>query len=186
MKSNRFKVIDLYKFIACFLVVVHHTKPFHNINLTWEFYQICVSHTAVPFFFCISSFFFWYKSQDIRKYVNRLLTLYLAWFVLELPLSIYIHFIQSNHSITVNILRYINEILFNNGIKIGWYIMASIQSMILVYFLSKKLNNKGLFLVGCGFYAISLKYSFYEGVISSSLIDKILSPFSYVLQEFQG
>jgi len=60
--------------------------------------------------------------------------------------------------------------------------MAAIQSMLLVYFLSKRINNRGLLLVGCGFYTISLFRSFYQGFIENSLIDIVLSPLSYILQ----
>lgn len=148
--SKSYNSIDLFKFIAAILVVAIHTHPFGE-NPDVDYYFTCFCRIAVPFFFITTSFFFFRKAKpDIKAYTKRLSILYLLWFIIELPLVYYRFFVAFDHPLPIQILNLFRSLFFSNTWAASWYIMASIIAVNIVYFLSRKINNKNLLLLAGG------------------------------------
>jgi serine/alanine racemase len=164
--------IDLFKFFAALLVVALHTRPF-IFSEDFDYYVTCFCRIAVPFFFVTTSFFFFLKENpDIKKYTKRLSILYIAWFIIELPFVYQRFFVDYDHPLPRQILNFTRSLIFNNTWYASWFIMACIISVNIIYYLSKRLNNTQLFLLGVGTYAISLLCSSYYGAFDLLLSDR--------------
>ena len=170
-----YNTIDLVKFLAAFLVVAIHTRPFYTYTVI-DYYFTCLCRVAVPFFFISTSFFFFSKeTPDIKKYTKRLLTLYLVWFVIEIPFVYHRFFIAYDQPLSLQILNFFRCLVFNNTWYASWYIMACIIGVNIIYWLSRKLNNEWLLAIGITGYIVSLLCSSYSGVFDLYLPEKILN-----------
>lgn len=162
-----YPLADIAKFTAAILVVIIHTHPFDGIEL--DYYVTCLCRIAVPFFFCISSFFFWQKKTNITKYIRRMGTLYLVWFLIELPL-IYNRFFMTDQSVTKELLIFVKHLLFQNTFGASWYITASVQATAILWFLDKKKISKTIiWITAIGFYLLSCMSSMYYGTIEGTM-----------------
>ena len=85
VKTEVYTSIDLFKFIAAALVVCIHTRPFYAYPTLDLFWTRVICQIAVPFFFCFSSYIFFKRGKSIRDYIKRMLSLYLVWFIIEIP-----------------------------------------------------------------------------------------------------
>lgn len=171
MKPNKkeYKAIDVCKFIASFLVVALHTKPFAE-NAEIDYYFTCFCRIAVPFIFITTSFFFFNKEKpDIKRYTKRLSILYILWFIIELPFVYNRFFVIYDKVLPLQIINFIRSFIFNNTWFASWFIMACIISVNMVFYLSKKLKNYQLLFVGVVAYLFSLSCSGYYGVVDSLL-----------------
>lgn len=168
-----YESIDLFKFMAAILVVAIHSKPFaydDDIN----YYFTCFCRIAVPYFFICSSFLFFSKEKpDIKKYSKRLISLYIAWFIIEFPFVYKRFFVDYDHPFFSQMLNVFRSLVFNNTWYASWFIMACIISTNIVYYLSHRLNNKQLLLLGWGGYFFSLLCSSYSGMLDLLLDDNI-------------
>lgn len=160
---GQIKAIDLAKFLAAILVVAIHTHPFDGMDV--DYYFTCFCRIAVPFFFVVSSYFFWRKpDKSIRSYTKRLCTIYLVWFLIELPIVYHRFFVDFEYSLPLQILNFFRSLIFSNTFYASWYLMASIIAMNMVWWLSKKLNNKQLLVLAGGGYVLSLISAGYYGI----------------------
>ena len=167
-KQEIYSSIDFSKFVAALLVVAIHTHPFSGMDADYYFTSLC--RIAVPFFFVTTSFFFFRKANpNIKAYTKRLLILYGLWFIIELPLVYHRLFVNFDHSLIVQILNCIRCVLLSNTWGASWFIMACVISVNIVYFLSKKIDNYKLLIVGVLFYVMSLIGSSYSGIIDTFL-----------------
>ena len=85
---KKYDSIDIAKFLGSILIFTMHLKPALAVQIS--------ARWAVPFFFICSSYFLFRKSKNktvdretIRKYIHRILTLYLVWFIFNIPSIIY-------------------------------------------------------------------------------------------------
>lgn len=145
INHKNYNSIDLAKFMAAVLVVAIHTRLFTNYYLT------CILRTAVPFFFVATGFFFFLKEKpDIIRYTKRLATLYLLWFIIEIPFVYHRFFVAYDHPLPLQILNFFRSLLLSNTWYASWFIMACIISVNIIYYLSHRLNNRQLLLIGWG------------------------------------
>ena len=165
--SKNYDAVDVFKFIAALLVVALHTRPFHPLE-GWNYYFSCLCRIAVPFFFIFSSFIFYKKEKRIEDYVKRMLILYGCWFVIESPLIIRNFFIIPNRPFSEELLLFLRGLFINSTFPASWFITASWQGMLIVFLLSKKINWKGLFVLGFLCYISSLPGTMYYGLISGT------------------
>lgn len=171
--QKTFCSIDLFKFLAALLVVVIHTRPFYS-NVVIDYYVISFCRVAVPFFFIATSFFFFSKEQpDIKKYTKRLAFLYIAWFIIELPFVYQRFFVDFDKSLPLQILNLLRCIVFSNTWYASWFIMASILSVNIIYWLSHKLKNRQLLVLSVLGYLISLACSSYNGAVDLLLNERM-------------
>ena len=160
---KNYSSVDLFKFFAAFLVVCIHTRPFYQ-NADADYFYTCFCRNAVPFFFCFSSFIFFKKNVSISTYVKRMLVLYFAWFLIELPF-IYLRFFY-NQPFTIASLKFTRGLLIHNTFYASWYITASWQAMLIVWYLSKK-SSVLLYTIGLLFFLMTLLDSMYSGILTN-------------------
>lgn len=145
-----YRSVDVFKFVAAILVVAIHSKPF-IFSTDLDYYFTCLCRTAVPFFFVSTGYFFFLKEKpNIRKYTRRLSTLYVLWFVIELPFVWQRFFAGNDHSVLLLMFNFLRCLIFSNTWYASWFIMACIISVNIIFFLSKRLSNKHLLLLSEG------------------------------------
>lgn len=165
--------IDLFKFIASILVVVIHTRPFYS-DADVNYYVTSFCRIAVPFFFIATSFFFFSKENpDIKRYTKRLLDLYIIWFFIEIPIVYKRFFVDYDNSFPFQIINLIRSLIFGNTWRASWFIMACILSVNAIYWLSKKMNNLKLLIVGTLGYLLALACSSYNNVLDLYINDNM-------------
>lgn len=139
--------IDLAKLICAILVIAIHSTPFG----TSDFYSIpnyvikdYISRIAVPFFFVSSGFFFFqnYKYDDndvekVKKYVFRLLFLYIIWCLIYIPFRID-YIINNPNGQLLGPLLYIKVCIFDGGYIHLWYLRSLAVSIMIISFLLRK------------------------------------------------
>lgn len=168
MERKIFDSVDYFKFFAAYLVVAIHTHPFAGTPA--DFLFTCLCRIAVPFFFVANSFFFFsHESPNIKKYNKRLITIYILWFMIELPLVYYRFFIEFNHPLPLQLLFFLRSLFFSNTFGASWFLTACIISVNLVYWLSKKTNIFVILLLSLFAFSLSLSSSYYYGLIDNYL-----------------
>ena len=160
---------DVLKYMLSILIVATHTSLFDG-------YITPLVRLAVPAFFMISGYFFFTKIKNcndkaqqnayLKKSVRQNLKLYFFWFVVLLPLTLYI---RGYHTmgITKGLLHLVRDFLFGSTFQSSWYITALITGFAIVLFLSRRLPQWALVLIGTVCYIPSLLSSNYEFIVDS-------------------
>lgn len=170
--KKTYNSIDLAKFFAAILVVAIHSRPFAGNELA-DYFFTSFLRIAVPFFFVATGFFFFLKEKpDIRRYTERLASLYVLWFIIEIYFVYQRFFVDYDHSLPIQLFNFFRSLLFSNTWYASWFIMACIIAVNIIYYLSRKLNNWWLLLVGFGAYLISLFCSSYSRVLDLILNER--------------
>ena len=166
-KKNN-SVFDITKYFLSIMVVAIHCNLSPEILYPWL-------RLAVPLFFLISSFFLFKKigkatseekNSIVWNYIKRNAILYLFWFVVLLPLAIH-----QQHDIWIDehnifcILRFIRSLLFSSTFPASWYISSTITATVVVFYLSKKLNNAILLIISGACYFLACVSSSYPFVV---------------------
>ncbi|MBR6047964.1 MAG: acyltransferase family protein [Bacteroidaceae bacterium] len=166
----QYKSIDIAKFIASLLVIAIHSKPLNGLG--YEIIINVIARCAVPFFFIIGSFFFFSKSPDkktLKKYIIRIAKLYVIWFVIDIPLT-YVNRFHNDQYFVENIYKLIRSFFISSTFSGSWYLTASIEGTILVYLLSKRLNNILIFLFCFILYILSVMFTFYSSFLPNDIV----------------
>ncbi|MBR6053813.1 MAG: acyltransferase [Bacteroidales bacterium] len=162
-----FAALDAGKFIAALLVLTLHVHPLAS-NPDGDYWLTCLCRIAVPFFFVTSSFLFFKRGGDIRKYVSRILILYAVWFVIESPLIIHDFFLDSDESLPRKLLLFGRGLFINSTFPASWFLTASWQGMLLVWWLSRKLSRKWLVIIGLVCFLSTLPETMWYGLIAGT------------------
>ena len=187
--ATNFDAIDLFKFIASLLIFSMHFKAlndFENAGFELEL----TARWGVPFFFISSAFFLFRKTENgiiskevLAKYVRRLLKLYLFWFVINLPYTLYTH-----KSTLIHIREwpvFLKNAVLSSTFLGSWFLVSCIFSAWLVYQLSKKLKTRAVMFVLLPLYLLSVLSSAYGGMVPSG-IRSALSFLRFPLNIFNG
>ena len=161
---------DVLKYAMSMLIVATHTSFL-------EGYITPLVRLAVPAFFMISGYFFFSKvntydsmSQKVtylKKSIKHNMKLYLFWFVVLSPLTLYVRGYHTMGLVS-GVLHLIRDFMFGSTFQSSWYIMALIIGFALVLFLSQKLPQWALVVIGVICYIPSLLSSNYEFILASS------------------
>lgn len=161
---------DVLKFVLSILIVATHTSFL-------EGYITPLVRLAVPAFFMISGYFFFGRinsfddrkkqNEYLKKSVKHNLKLYLFWFILLLPLTLYV---RKYHTMGIfaGLSHLVRDFLFGSTFQSSWYLMALITGFTVVLFLSRIIPQWALTVIGVILYIPSLLSSNYEFLISSS------------------
>lgn len=176
LKSENYDIFDLVKLILSIMIVAIHTSLFPTILYPWL-------RLAVPLFFVISSFLLFTKlnnsassesSTIIKKFITRQLKLYLFWFVVLFPITIFIRISWFDSGILNGIYTTIKNTLFSSTFIASWFITATFTATFIVYKLSKKINYKLLFIIFLIIYYICCIISSYSNLFTNvSFINKL-------------
>lgn len=169
---QNYNAVDLAKFICSILVVIIHVTPFAGAAPGSAMAQMnylikhCLAKTAVPFFFVMSGFFLYRKTQlsdfdgvAVREYIHRMLRLYVAWTVIYFPIAL-CGFFRDEKGIASAAVHYIRDFFFV-GYGQLWYLLALIVAVVMVSFLlQKNVKPEKILLLGgilyiCGLFAQS-------------------------------
>lgn len=168
MIHREYKGVDVFRIIACVLVIIIHTKPLIMCGDAINYYIDCICRIAVPFFFIVGGFFFFLHGGNIKKYVTRMFTLYSAWFLFESPVWLSILF-NKNHSFTHNVVHFFHNLVFTDTFVYSWYVMAAIQGTLIVYFLSKYISSELIILFSLPIYVTACFCGSYYGLFSKPI-----------------
>ena len=161
MSTHTYKSIDLSKFVAALAVVCLHARPF--IGTLFDYVLNTFFVMAVPFFFCVSSYFFHKKKSSLSKYTKRLLQLYFTWFLLELPYILHEYSFDSWEGVK----DFLWHLFLQNTYPVSWFLTALIEAMIVVVILNRKGHTKILYFISVLCFILSLFASMYNGLLAS-------------------
>lgn len=179
-KRQNYDVLDLAKFILSIFIVAIHSVFFPEVLYPWL-------RIAVPLFFIITSFLFFTKIKDLDKneqnkalwkFVKRNLILYLVWFIILLPITIIIRKSWFNGDFLQVLWTIVRQIFLGSTFSASWYITASIISVVIVFYLSRKIN---LYVILGGSFIIFLFCCLVSGYANAfsfvGQIDKTIRPY---------
>ena len=165
--TERQAIFDIVKFIMALMVVAIHSSLFPMVLYPWL-------RLAVPMFFIISSYFFFGslckletdkdKNRRWWKYVKRNLILYGFWFVLLLPYTLYVQR-YFDSGVLRGTFNFIKSLLFGDTFPASWFIQASIVSVTVIFFASKKIKDRYLFALSFLIYCFAVLRSSYWSVV---------------------
>ena len=103
--------IDVFKLICAVLIIYMHTYCFDG-GVIGSWIKNILASVGVPFFFIVSGYFFAKGTENavnpkayVKKYLLRILKIYVAWTIITLPVSWYnICIAHSDYSILLKIL----------------------------------------------------------------------------------
>lgn len=179
--QRSYHTIDLMKMVAAILVVAIHSQPFSGmaevvvINL--------FARMAVPFFFMTSAFFFFRKpkeQQNWRLYVKRLAILYLFWFIIEIPITFLHAFIEPETSLGVNAITFVRNFFLGSTFSGSWFIMALMECVPLIFFLSRKISFRTLFMTGILLYVIVVLSTYYVALLPATFEQMVAVYYKYL------
>lgn len=153
-QSNRlynYKMVDLIKFIAAFLVIcIHCSDLIPNAYVNYLIKNV-LCRIAVPYFFVSTAYFVRKNSQEksgyFKQYLKGLTKSYLLWSLFFIPLGIaWIH-----QNLDLPLYLYPVALIFG-FVYIGtyyhlWYITALLFSLVVIHQLLKKYSYKALFIL---------------------------------------
>lgn len=139
--------VDLVKFIMAIFVVAIHTHPYTCIeNTNLSFLVSKLISLAVPFFFVASGFFLWRKIdnaiyadklQILKRWILRLVKLYVIWTFIYLPFTIYGYVVDGLSPLKA-LLVFVRNFLFVGENMYSWplwYLLAMITAGVIMYFM---------------------------------------------------
>lgn len=141
--------IDALKYLMSIMIIMIH------IGYSLEF---PILRAAVPVFFIISSYFFFLKinkAEDKRekndilvKFVKRALKLYLFWFIVLLPVTVFARkwYTEDLATIALNLVR---GFTIGSTFLASWYITAYIIGIALIYKFRAHRVIIGVVSIGC-------------------------------------
>lgn len=191
-KKKKYAAIDIAKYISALLVVCIHTYPFYEISETFNTYWIqTLCRMAVPFFFVTSGFFFFRKwdpenkeanKENLKKYIGRLLKLYLIWTVIYLPYTIW-DYAHSNFQF-YHIFAYMRDVILNGSYYHLWFLPALMLSTAIVYWLYNRHGIKRVLLISFILYLIGYLINVYTPLWESGQMPLVTFFFGFFTKVF--
>lgn len=178
LERKNYYAIDVAKFISAFLVVCIHTGPLLDINKEANFVLVqIIARLAVPFFFVASGFLFFRKIDTtrewndyenvkaVRRYIWRLLKIYIIWSILYLPFVYYL--MQDGEGFTLSsfLIRYIRDFFFTGSFYHLWFLPALLLAVPFVYLLVSKWSLKTAMYIGILLYVVGMSINVYPQVL---------------------
>lgn len=183
--------IDLAKFIASILIFSMHCallSDYGNANLIVSL----AARWGVPFFFICSSYFLFRKSTNgnidkstLTKFLYRIGSLYLIWFIFNIPCVIIRRFYSKDLSSISTWLLFLKNSILSSTFTGSWYLTSSIFSAWFVYILSKRFQTKIVLGITFPLYILTALTSAYHGLLPYQL-SKILGFLVFPLNIFNG
>ncbi len=179
--NENYDIFDLSKLILALMVLCIHANPFGSESAL----AFPITRAAVPLFFMISSFLFFQKYDQenrtgqitrLKKYSVRLLRLYLFWFVVLLPITLYVRKSYFAKGALRGIFLFVRGFFLGSTFIASWYLMALLIGIILICLLSKVLPNYVLVLLGGVLYLVCCAGSNYANAdfVKHSILNSVI------------
>lgn len=148
--NKTYPSFDLVKWLMAICVIAIHTHPLERINnsIILSIYNFIVD-LAVPFFFIVSGFLLFSKMEErynslinrakIRKYLFRMLKLYIVWNIIYFPISVF-GFMRDCEGVIKSVILYIRNLLIVGANYYSWplwYLLSLCYATVLVMILLK-------------------------------------------------
>ena len=138
-EKTQYYGLDLLKFLMALLVAARHViQIYYPAESRWRLViGNWLSNLAVPVFFVIAGFLLFKKLTNtdwtiIRRYVFRILKLYILWCIIYWPIDFY-NWHQSGEPVLKTILFYFQSFLFSSTITQLWYLPALATACLIVW-----------------------------------------------------
>ena len=138
-EKTQYYGLDLLKLLMALLVAARHViQIYYPAESRWRLViGNWLSNLAVPVFFVIAGFLLFKKLTNtnwtiIRRYVCRILKLYILWCIIYWPIDIY-NCHQSGEPVLKTILFYFQSFLFSSTITQLWYLPALATACLIVW-----------------------------------------------------
>lgn len=134
-KEQRNNSIDVFRYICAIMVVCIHSHPFYEFSPQFSYIVSNIfPRIAVPFFFCISGFYFFQHIADdkeyYKKYINRLLLTYSIWSLIYLSLQ-FVSWRGGQQPLSVFLMQSIKNFVIYGVEGHLWFFPALIFSVII-------------------------------------------------------
>lgn len=175
--DNRFNVLqrdifDVAKLVLALMVLaIHSGVSCHivGIDILWPWLRV-----AVPIFFIMSSYFFFSRNENVdgvKKFVCRNFKLYGFWFIATLPVTLLAKWrIWFTGDMISSISNFVRNLLFGSTFGASWFIVALVEAVLAVKFLSKYARSWLIFVISIICYCIALFHSSYKFMIVQNSI----------------
>jgi hypothetical protein len=186
VKKN-YDIIDFMKMVAAIFVVGIHTNPFYSYSMNLNVLFRIVARLAVPLFFISSGFLiakkvdlidsFYEKRKYIIHYIKRIIVLFISWYIVNLPFSIYFS-VKNKERMIYFVKRYIISVFITDSYNGGWYLTATAIGVTIVFLLILRDNSKSnytlLVIISILLFSIAILNSeFYNLKLSSNFLTEI-------------
>lgn len=169
---KQYRSLDAAKFVCASLIIILHTAPFSSYSSVLNFgFRNIITVVAVPFFFMTSGFLLFTKlntlqsaekSSYFKKYIKRLISMYLLWSAVYFPFVLR-DWLKNGCTVT-DVLQYVKRFFFEGSYSTIWFLPALIVASAAVYLLHKKLSLKIIILIALPFYGFACLGSSYYGL----------------------
>lgn len=148
MNQQRNASIDIFRLIFAIGVVMGHTFFLYDINKEAAYWVSRVfPRMSVPFFFCISGYFFikglMKEKCNWTAQVKKILQIYLFWTILYYAFS-FLMTLKNHESIGKFLLLRLRYFFFDGSFYHFWYFTALIYTILIVSFVYKLFKMKGI------------------------------------------
>ncbi len=149
MKSEEYNTrnesMDMAKLVMSISIVAMHSSLFTGSPLAcliWPWARI-----SVPLFFMMSSYFLFRKNpdaQNLRRFFVRLIKMYIFWFVISLPATIYYRWSWwwQEDGVLFCCLRFLRSLVFSSTFGASWFLSALGLGTLLVDISGKQKNRQ--------------------------------------------
>ena len=156
---TKYNSIDVLKFVASFFVLIIHVSLFNDVNPYLNLFTAHgISRLAVPIYFLASAFFFYKKSINFTvdeqrvaliKYTKRMAILYIGWFIIFLPKTVFERFIINETSFLLDIIIFVKNFFLTSTFSGSWFLVSCVFCVWLLFFICKsaKENNEKVLVV---------------------------------------
>ena len=131
--------------------------------MSLNFDYLLIKNLAVPFFFISSSFFILkklessnYSFEILKKYIFRMLYLFIGWLIIYLPIQIF--FMNYNLPTDLSLKSIVMILMGLAFVPGGWFIISCIYSVIIIFLLRKLFPYWFVILFAFIIYAYNLVY----------------------------
>lgn len=173
---QNYNAVDLTKFLCSILVVTIHAGPrggTQRADAINYFLRNYLARIAIPFFFVMAGYFLFRKTtlaefdlKPIKKYLLRMLRLYLIWSVIYLPMALYDLWMEESGVVSVA-LHYVRNVLFVGSYVQLWYLNALIVAIVMVSFLLyRNVRIWKILVLAAGLYVCGLLGQSWFGLIA--------------------
>ena len=159
--KQRINSIDFFRLVCALLVVSIHTRPFEDQNDFWGFVFVQVlPRIAVPFFFCVSGYFYIKNLEAGKKCVFstfiKVLKTYLVWSIIYLVIDITENLLRHSFSFVPYFKDFLLRFFFYGSYYHFWYFIALLFSILIVGLFYKLRAQKVLILLSVVLYIVGL------------------------------
>lgn len=148
MNKARNSSIDIFRLFFAIGVVMGHTFFLYDVNKTLAYFvSRVIPRMSVPFFFCITGYYFikglMNNKINTKKQLTRIIEIYAFWTLIYYTFSLLLA-IKNHDSMKKFVLNKIRYFIFDGSYYHFWYFTALIYTIIIVSVVYKLFKMKGV------------------------------------------